>query len=433
MATDDGGDPADRARRLGEAERVLKQRTEELERTRESLIQTERLAAMGRLVSGVAHEINNPLTGIQADAEVLQARRIPPEDVAEIGASIASQVERCSHLVRSMLAFGRQRPTTREPVDLERVVDGALEMFAYTLRMAQIEVIRPSVRDAAPVLGDPGQLQQVIHNLIDNALYALSNVEGTRRLEIRIESTADGVVLEVADNGQGIPPELRERVLEPFYTTKPAGEGTGLGLSICHGIVGSHGGSLLVRGRAGGVGTAVRVELPRSGGVTDETRRALRTTATREAAATPVPGAEPRRTDATAAASTPGYRLLVVDDEERIRTAICRLLADYGHRPTGVPGADEARRLLRAEDEPFDVILLDLRMPGESGSAFYASLPERLQSRVVFMTGALAFRSADEFLARFWGRFVEKPFTYRELLGVLDRVAGEDQRPSTAT
>jgi len=121
----------------------------------------------------------------------------------------------------------------------------------------------------------------------------------------------------------------------------------------------------------------------------------------------------------------------VVDDEARILDAMVRLLGDFGHDVARAGSAEEARQVLARTAEPFDAILLDLKMPGETGTEFYATLPAALQARVLFMTGALAFRSHDEFLSRFWGRYVEKPFTYRDLLRVLRRVTGTDGPPKT--
>ena len=392
----------------------------ELEATRAQLVQSERLAAMGRLVSGVAHEINNPLTGIRADAEVLQARRDQPDLVA-VGEEIAAGVDRCTALVRNMLAFGRQQPTSRQPVDLAVVVDRALMLQAYAIKMSEVELERPAAAGGPVVLGDPGQLQQVVHNLVENALVALEGTPPPRTLAIRIAPAGDGARVEVEDSGVGIPADDRQRIFEPFFTTRPAGEGTGLGLAICHGIVLSHGGSLEARDPASGRGALLRVLLPSSGGVRRSTERDIRRGVGVPRQAPPRPPA-PRSVPAEPGAD-PGLCLLVVDDEDRIRTAISRLLSDYGHRVVSTASAAEARAAIETAVEPFDAILLDLRMPQESGTAFYGTLPPAIQKRVVFMTGALAFRSADEFLSRFWGRFVEKPFTYRELSKVLRRVA----------
>ncbi len=419
--------PGDAFKRLGQSvldgfHGEMQRRAQQLEAAREQLIQTERLAAMGRLVSGVAHEVNNPLTGIRADAELLQARVGDPELVA-IGDAIASQVDRCSRLIRNMLAFGRQQPSSREPFDLARVVDRALGLHAFHLRMAKLEIERPRVEGGPVVLGDPGQLQQVVHNLVDNALAALAREPNRRRLAIRLRAVPEGALLEVEDSGPGIPAEDRERVLEPFFTTKRSGEGTGLGLSICHGIVLSHGGRMEIGEPAGGSGTRVRVWLPSSADDPTASRRRSEAgptaPASRQESSTLSGVSTPRRREERAC-----YRLLVVDDESPILDAISRLLRDLGHEVVPAGGAAAAREALFAAVTPFDAILLDLKMPDETGLEFYSSLPEDLQRRVVFMTGALAFRSSDEFLSRFWGRFVEKPFTYRDLSRVLRRVTG---------
>ena len=393
------------------------------------LAQTERLAAMGRLVTGVAHEINNPLTAIRADAEVLQARRDDAE-LVRIGTAIADQVDRCSRLIHNMLAFGRQQPAQRVPFELSQVVDRALGLHAYSIKMERLDLERPASAGGPTVVGDPGQLQQVVHNLVENALLALHLAEGRRRLAVRILDQPDGVILEVEDNGPGIPAEHRERVLEPFFTTRRPGEGTGLGLSICHGIIHSHGGRLAIQDPPAGAGTLVRIVLPAATGVSGppespgEPSDALPSERPAVSVTPPEKTTPPKR-------SGPTYRLLVIDDEAPILDAIVRLLGDFGHRVARAGSAEEARIALSDAREAFDAILVDLKMPGETGAAFYAGLPPPLQSRVVFMTGALAFRSHDEFLSRFWGRYVEKPFTYRELLRVLQRVMAPDRTPTS--
>jgi CheY-like chemotaxis protein len=369
----------------------------------------------------VAHEINNPLTGIRADAEVLQARRGEP-DLVQVGVDIAAGVDRCSALVRNMLAFGRQQPILRQPLDLAVVVDRALMLLAYRIKMAEVDLERPAATGGPTVQGDPGQLQQVVHNLVENSLTALEGTALPRTLSIRLQDAEDGARLEVVDSGVGIPPGDRERVFEPFFTTHPAGKGTGLGLAICHGIVHSHGGEMEAVEPASGQGVALRVSLPSSEGESPspdrEKGRAGPSPGFLQPPASPSAGAAPE----PAVGQSAGFRLLVVDDEDRIRVAISRLLSDYGHTVTGVGSAAAARDVLGTTPDGFDAILLDLRMPGESGSALYETLSAAQQRRVVFMTGALAFRSADAFLSQFWGRFVEKPFTYRDLLEVLTRV-----------
>lgn len=406
----------------------IERRGRKIEETREHLVQSERLAAMGRLVTGVAHEINNPLTGIRADAEVLQARDGDPE-LAAIGRAIAIQVDRCSRLIHNMLAFGRQQPAQRVPFELSQVVDRAMGLHAYSIKMDRLELERPASVGGPTVMGDPGQLQQVVHNLVENALWALRQADGPRHLAVRILEEPDGVVLEVEDNGPGIPVEDRERVLEPFFSTRSAGEGTGLGLSICHGIVHSHGGRLVIQDPPAGGGTLVRIALPAARGA------AIPWEGPGEPSNAPPTGPaaapEPPRVKAThPEGAEPTYRLLVVEDEVPILDAIVRLLRDFGHGVTRAASAEEARGALADAGDAFDAILVDLKMPGETGAAFYAGLPAHLQSRVVFMTGALAFRSHDGFLSHFWGRYVEKPFTYRELLRVLRRVMPPDGTPT---
>lgn len=384
------------------AYRALERKTNELERTQAELVRSERLAAMGRLVAGLAHEINNPLAGILTSAELLASYADEPR-IGERAQDIIGEVERCRGLTRNMLAFGRQQPAQREVVDLRAVVDSAVDLAANQLRMAQVDVRVDGDEALTQVVGDPGQLQQVVLNLIENASFALAQRAGERRLRIVVSGGDEQVVVDFRDNGPGVSAEVRDQLFEPFFTTKGVGQGTGLGLSICDGIVATHGGSLTQMDLPEGHGAWFRFQLPREVDLPE----------------LPVP--ERELVPAVPLSPARVFHILVVDDEDLFRTSICRLLEQYGHRVDEASSAAEARTILAGGDDP-DAILLDVAMPGESGVELHNGLDASLQLRVVFMTGNLGQQQEPALDAAVAERVLIKPFAYRELMEQIHRV-----------
>ncbi len=234
----------------------------ELERQRQILHQNEKMSALGSLLAGVAHELNNPLSVVVGHAGLLE-ELAPDEATRERAAKIRSSADRCARIVRTFLAMARSKPTQRGPVQLEATIDAALEIVAYGLRTGGVEVVRTPRPDLPLVWADADQLHQVFANLFVNAQQALQSVSGPRQLRISTSYDADTVSVEVADNGPGIPREVGQRVFDPFFTTKPQGVGTGVGLSVCHGIVTAHGGEISLRNESG-PGAVFVVRLPRS-------------------------------------------------------------------------------------------------------------------------------------------------------------------------
>ncbi len=387
----------------------LEQRGEELERARAELDRQERMAAMGRLLSGVAHELNNPLAGILTSAELLQ--RLDEDggagqgETGVIAGRIIEGVERCRRLNRNMLDFSRQRPAKQEPVDLAEIVHAALDLLAYELRTSNIELSLQITQRPAVVVGDRGQLQQVVLNLLENAVLSLQDSQTDRCLTVGLDVAGGHVRLDVRDDGVGIPASIREQVFDPFFTTREVGTAVGLGLSLSHRFVTAHKGTVELLEMGDGEGAHFCVSLP----------VALLGQAASEAP--DEPAARPQ-SPATAPAHLSPMRVLIVDDETSITQMVCRLLKEYGHEPIGVSDARQARVHL-ADDGPFDVILLDIKLPGETGPEFFGQLSPDVQDSVIFMTGAVADESTEEFLFEFIERTLTKPFTYRELLEIV--------------
>jgi PAS domain S-box-containing protein len=368
------------------------------------LIEADRLAALGTLAAGIAHEINNPLAYVMLNLEWI-ARKLPevqrdPSSAEGLMAMLEEArqgTERVSTIVRELRSFSRADGDSRHPVDLARVVQSAIRMVGNEIRYRARVVT--SFETVCPVWGNEARLEQVVVNLLLNAAQAMPEARSEGN-EIRVELRRDGhrqAVLEVHDNGAGMAPEVLPRIFDPFFTTKPVGLGTGLGLSICHGIVTSFGGQIAAYSEPGR-GTTFRVVLPTSETVAGD--------------ATPITNRRPpSQADKRA-------RVLVIDDELAIANTLRDLLAPE-HQVVAAASAREGLARLDAED--FDVVFCDLMMPGMSGIELYERVrTERpgLEERIVFMTGGAFTTRAAEFLASVDNLRVEKPFS----LGLIENI-----------
>ncbi|HEX6111161.1 MAG TPA: PAS domain S-box protein, partial [Geminicoccaceae bacterium] len=356
----------------------------ELARQRQILHQNEKMSALGSLLAGVAHELNNPLSVVVGHASLLEDFA-PDAAMRERAVKIRTAADRCARIVRTFLAMARSKPRQRTAVQLNDTIDEALEIVAYGLRTADVEVVRALAPDLPPVAADGDQLHQVFANLFVNAQQALQSVPPPRRLTVTSGFDAEAVWVEVADNGPGVPADLASRIFEPFFTTKPQGVGTGVGLSVCHGIVAAHGGEIRLEPQQGPGATFV-VRLPR----------------------TPVEAAE-RPAEAPVRRRAPA-RILVVDDEPELGQMLIEILERDGYRVERASSGREA--LTRLRTSKVDLILSDLRMPDLDGPALYRELaaqrPELL-SRIVFMTGDTLGGDMTGFLTETGVRLLEKP------------------------
>jgi PAS domain S-box-containing protein len=376
-----------------------KQAEEELRRQREALIQTEKLAAMGSLLAGVAHELNNPLSVVLGQAAMLSTK-IGAGPLAERVLKIGNAAERCARIVGAFLALARQRPAERQEVRLNAVVRDTVEMLAYPLRVDNVSVGLNLADDLPPLWADPHQLTQVVVNLVSNAHQAMRETAGPRRilLTTRLESADGGAVLEVADTGPGIPPAIQARIFEPFFTTKPTGQGTGLGLSLCQGIVESHGGTIRLQS-APGHGAVFRVELP---------------------VAAPRPaGPTPRAAEVPPLAAK---TILVVDDEAEVAEVLADMLEGQGHRVE--TASDGAAALDKLEAQRYDLVLSDVKMPRLDGQGLYREVERRhpeLRRRFVFLTGDTLSGDIVGFLDRSGLPSLSKPFTPDQVRRVVEQ------------
>ena len=376
---------------------------EELARQRESLYQREKLAALGSLLAGVAHELNNPLS-------VVVARAVLLEEQGDVKARAAAQkirtaAERCARIVRTFLAMARQQQPERGPVAINDVVTDALDIAAYAVRTSSIDVTVELAHDVPLIFADADQLHQVMLNLIINAQQSLQEHPAPRRLRVTtaFDAAARVVRVRVADNGPGIPPALRARIFEPYFTTKPIGIGTGVGLAVSLGIAEAHGGTLVV-------------DCPPEGGAVFTISLPVGTVATADAASSsPWPGGTRRRT------------ILVVDDEAEIREALADILLGERHRVVTATSGREA--LERLSTGHFDVILTDIRMPDVDGRALYEEIERRWPGRarrVVFVTGDTLASALREFVHASGRPVIEKPFLPSEVRRVVADLADGD-------
>lgn len=380
----------------------LKRTQEELSRQREALFQSEKLAAMGQLLAGVAHELNNPLSVVLGQASLLRRALGDNPETGRID-KIARAAERCARIVRNFLALARQRPPERQRVAVGNVIDETLELLNYSLRVDGIEIQLDLARNEPLLWADGHQLQQVLINLLTNAQHALREVPPPRRVTLatRVAAERDRVVIEVADNGPGIAAELQPRIFESFFTTKAPGEGTGLGLALCKGIVEGHGGTLGVESEPGR-GTLFRLELPVEAA----------TAATSESEAPPAP----------APIAAHGTSILVVDDETQVAEMVAELLRGEGHSVE--IAADGIEALEKLEQASFDLIVCDLRMPRLDGPGLLREAKRdhpALAKRFVFMTGDVLAAGTREFLESTQVPYVTKPLASQEVLRAVNQ------------
>jgi len=364
----------------------------------EQLIQSEKMSAIGQLVSGVAHELNNPLAGISAFAQLLLAEKRFPPDQRTAAETIYSEARRASRIVQNLLTFARQHKAEKGPAAINQVLDDTLELRGYELRVRGIDVRREYDEALPDTMGDAHQLQQVFLNLITNAEQAMERAEGRHhRLTVRTRRSGDAIRIEIEDTGSGVPANLLERIFNPFFTTKPTGHGTGLGLSISLGIVREHEGRIWAENAAQG-GARFVVELP--------------VIVPRTSGDFP----------ATLAAHPVGdsLHILVVDDEASVRVALQRYLAARGHNVETTASGQDALALLRAGQ--YDAVIVDMRMPDLSGEQLFEELraaDREHAERVIFTTGDLVSEQMRRFLDGSGRPCVPKPFEFSSFDQVL--------------
>jgi PAS domain S-box-containing protein len=377
---------------------TIQKRTEaEVTRQREALHQSEKLTALGSLLAGVAHELNNPLSIVIGRAVMLEEDARDPVQRERL-TKLREAAERCARVSKTFLAMARQSPSVRVATSLNTAINSALELVAYPLRSSGIKTVLQLSTDLPQTTADPDQLIQVFVNLFVNADHAMREIDGERVLTITTGTSPDGgsVVAEVRDTGGGIDPAIRPRVFEPFFTTKSMGMGTGMGLAVSFGMITAHGGQLQAVDPPGGIGACIRLSLP-------------------------IRASDP--TSAGSAADTQGHaarrRILVVDDEQEIAAMLIDILTREGHEADKTSEPAEALDLL--SKKPYDAIFCDLRMPAIDGRNLRRKILikyPQYERRMVFVTGDL-LRPGQSSQQLDGCPIVEKPFHTKAILDAL--------------
>ena len=413
----------------------------DLATTKDQLVQKEKLAAVGQLVSGVAHELNNPLQGVLGYAELMLAAKPADVETEELRA-IRDNANRAAGIVRNLLTFAGRTSSARGWHHLNDIVRDAVTERQSQLSSASID-LRVDVAERLPlVYVDHHRLEDVMVNLVQNAEAAIaarregrvpspivpSAARGEIVVSTRIERDPDRIIVEVADNGSGLKDDDLRRVFDPFFTTSEVGKGVGLGLSMCYGIVREHGGHITGRNRAAG-GAVFTVDLPV---MTDSVIAAASGTARvppREEAFVPPPPdpvfqiVEPAESDVD---RSPGRRkALVVDDEESNAALVRRVLAAAGY---DVESTTLARRaLVMIERTAYDAVVCDVKMPELSGQELYGRVcqirPE-MTRRFIFITGDIEGEDTRQFLTETRCSYFLKPFNLEKLTAAVDTLTG---------
>ena len=382
-----------------------KKRDDQSRDGRYQMLQAEKMAALGQTISGVAHELNNPLATILSWSERLAERNV--DDKTRQGLEvILGEAERAARIVRNLLTFARKRQTTRAMVDLNQVVRETLALRAYEQKVSNILVVEALATGLPEVFVDGHQIKQVLLNLIINAEQACLGANGRGTIVVRTMHDQDrgSAVLEVNDDGPGIPEDRQGKVFDPFFTTKEVGQGTGLGLTVAYAIAREHGGRIWLESKPIGkdsgdkTGTSFFVELPVSG-------QHLNPPATR-AAQQPI-----------SLEAFKGLRVLVVEDEPALAQAVAEALGDAGFVVDRASDGEEG--LTRLTEANYDLIVCDLKMPRIDGMQFYramAAATPALARRVIFVTGDVAGTDAERFLEETGCRWLSKPFRLGDLL-----------------
>ena len=370
-----------------------KQAEAELKATQSSLAQAEKLTAIGHMVAGVAHELNNPLTGVLGFSELLLQADLPPE-AKNSARMIASEATRAARVVHQLLSFARKQDSQLAFVNLNQVLAQTIELKQRDLQMAGIGVELDLGAGVPPLMADINQLQSVVLNLINNAQFAMTEAHGSGKLLIETSVVKGSVCMSVTDDGPGVKAEDLPKLFDPFFTTKDVGQGTGMGLSICHGIITGLGGRIWAESHRGG-GTTFRVEIP----ITPRLQE---------------PNG-PGKARAEAKRKGKG-RVFVVDDEPAIREITAAALAVSGYKVETSGSAQEAMEALR--DAKPDVVLLDMRMPGIDGRGMWRMLQKSrpdLLTKVVWVTGAAIDSTIEDFVVSTGRPVLDKPFTLEAL------------------
>jgi two-component system NtrC family sensor kinase len=392
---------------------------DDLRRAQEQLLQSEKMSAIGQLIAGVAHELNNPLTAILGYAQLLEAEKLESKPL-EYAGKIFKQAQRTHRVVQNLLSFARQSKAEKHQFDVVKVIEETLLLSDYDMKVGNIQLEREIENNVPGVFGDPHQLEQVFLNIITNALDAMAEEVSEepkseakpRRFKVRVSATEQQVVIEFHDSGPGI--KEPNRIFEPFYTTKMVGKGTGLGLSICYGIVKEHGGEISARnadGHGGDTeGAVIEIRLPAAGGAI-------------------VPPAAP---EAPKRETVLNGKILLVEDEEAVLEFERDVLAGAGAKVTTVTTMEQMKSVLASQS--FDALVINGKMPGSQSvpetRSWILERSSGLSGHILFTFASLAEPEVRSFLEQNNVPFLVKPFEIGDLIANARRLLVKSQAAS---
>jgi len=367
---------------------VVNQQSHQLNEAQQRILQSVKLSALGQLIAGVAHELNNPLTTVVGRSQLL-LEQVQDEETKRDLEKIMEQGQRAAKIVKNLLSFAREKPPEKRPCNINDIFYKILEVSEHDLLIDNIELKTEMTEKLPPIMADPDQIQQVLLNIVTNAHQAMMEKDRPRTLTVRTSLNGKHVLVEIIDTGPGIPSEHQEHIFEPFFTTKAGNDGTGLGLSISYGIIKSHEGNISVESKEG-KGTKFLIELPiledeaidieEENNATKETKLDIR-------------------------------KILVIDDEETVNELITDILKKEGYNVDAAHNGTHG--LQKIKEEEYDLVVCDLRMPGMDGRQLYKETRElypRLSSRFIFLTGDSVSEETRTFLEGSGNPYIIKPF-----------------------
>jgi len=378
----------------------------EKSRLEQQLRQAEKLSALGKMISGIAHELNNPLAVVKGYLELILSRHELPAQTRTDLEKVAHESNRAVKLVTNFLSFAREQPVHREAVDFNELIRRVVDLRTFELQSSGIELRLNLRSDLAVTQADPDQFQQVIVNLLNNSMHALAKMPPPRRISITTSQKDGTLCISVEDNGPGVPSEIVPHIFEPFFTTKEVGTGTGLGLSIAHSIMSDHQGRIYYQTSAEG-GAGFVLELPVG-----------------HAAANPAPAPQPEPwRSGGEKTKTRGIKILVLDDERSLAELLGEILGILGYETFLCNSALQALELI--EQHHFDLILSDYRMPVMDGQKFFQTATQRhpeLARRIIFLTGDVVNEETQSFLESTGNPHLRKPFQMANVERIISEV-----------